>query len=174
MATVQTSGDRVAEVLVRAPGDGPATWAMDSLFERLASAAETDGAFDVSLVTQPPGVATPLHVHTHEAEAFFLLDGTMTSQAGSTLHRLSAGYFIYLPKGVPHAFRVTGTSPVRFLGLTVPGGLMALYDEVGMPATGRRLPGSDGPRVPEEIQRWNEVSPRYGLRVVGPPIPMES
>jgi mannose-6-phosphate isomerase-like protein (cupin superfamily) len=174
MATVQTSGDRVAEVLVRAPGDGPATWAMDSLFERLASAAETDGAFDVSLVTQPPGVATPLHVHTHEAEAFFLLDGTMTSQAGSTLHRLSAGYFIYLPKGVPHAFRVTGTSPVRFLGLTVPGGLMALYDEVGMPATERRLPGSDGPRVPEEIQRWNEVSPRYGLRVVGPPIPMES
>jgi uncharacterized cupin superfamily protein len=49
---------------------------MGSLFERLASAAETFGAFDVSLVTQPPGVATPLHVHTREAEAFFLLDGT--------------------------------------------------------------------------------------------------
>jgi hypothetical protein len=45
-----------------------------------------------------------------------------------------------LPKGVPHAFRVTGTSPVRFLGLTVPGGLMD----------------------------------RYGLRVVGPPIPSET
>ena len=74
---------------------------MGSLFERLASAAETDGAFDVSLVTQPPGVATPLHVHTHEAEAFFLLDGTMSYQAGDTLYRLSAGYFIYLPKGIP-------------------------------------------------------------------------
>jgi mannose-6-phosphate isomerase-like protein (cupin superfamily) len=151
MGIAPTSGDRVGEVLVRGPGEGPATWAMGSLFERLASAAETDGAFGMSLVTQPPGVATPLHVHTREAEAFFLLDGTMSYQAGSTLYRLSAGYFIYLPKGVPHAFRVTGTSPVRFLGLTVPGGLMDLYDEVGMPATERRLPGLDGPPVDEEI-----------------------
>jgi mannose-6-phosphate isomerase-like protein (cupin superfamily) len=174
MVTTQTSNDRVGEVLVRAPGDGPATLAMGSLFERLASAAETNEAFGLSLVTQPPGVATPLHVHTHEAEAFFLLDGTMSYQAGSTLYRLSAGHFIYLPKGVPHAFRVTGTSPVRFLGLTVPGGLMGLYDEVGMPATERRLPGPDGPPVEEEIRRWNEVSPRSGLRVVGPPIPIES
>jgi quercetin dioxygenase-like cupin family protein len=70
-------------------------------------------------VTQPPGIATPLHTHTREAEAFFLLDGTMTYQAGSTLYRLSAGYLIYLPMGVPHAFRVTGTSPVRFLGLAL-------------------------------------------------------
>jgi len=23
----------------------------------------------------------------------------------------------------------------------------------------------------EEISRWNEVAPRYGLEVVGPPIP---
>jgi mannose-6-phosphate isomerase-like protein (cupin superfamily) len=119
---------------------------MGSLFERLASAAETSGTLGVSLVTQPPGVATLLHLHTREAEAFFLLDGTMSYQAGSTLYQLSAGYFIYLPKGVPHAFRVTGTSPVRFLGLAVPAGLMDLYDEVGMPATERRLSGLDGPR----------------------------
>jgi quercetin dioxygenase-like cupin family protein len=80
MGIAPTAGDRVGEVVVRGPGDGPATWAMGSLFERLASAAETDGALGVSLVTQPPGVATPLHVHTHEAEAFFLLDGTMSSK----------------------------------------------------------------------------------------------
>jgi hypothetical protein len=42
-----------------------------------------------------------------------------------------------------------------------------------MPATERRPPGLDGPLVDEEIRRWNEVSPRYGLRVVGPPIPSE-
>jgi quercetin dioxygenase-like cupin family protein len=104
MGSAPTSGDRVGEVLVRGPGDGPATWAMGSLFERLVSAAETAGALGLSLVTQPPGIATPLHIHTREAEAFFLLDGTMTYQAGSTLYRLSAGYFIYLPMGVPHAF----------------------------------------------------------------------
>ena len=79
-----STGEPTGAVLVRGPGEGPATWAMASLFERLASAAETDGAFGLSLVTQPPGVATPLHIHTREAEAFFLLDGTMTYQAGET------------------------------------------------------------------------------------------
>ena len=29
MGTAQTSGDRVGEVLVRAPREGPATWAWD-------------------------------------------------------------------------------------------------------------------------------------------------
>ena len=169
-STAQSTGG----VLVRGPGEGPATWAMASLLERLASAAETDGAFGLSLVTQPPGVATPLHIHTREAEAFFLIDGTMTYQAGENQYQLAAGSFIYLPKGIPHAFRITGASPVRFLGLAVPGGLMGLYDDVGIPAAERRLPGPDGQPMEQEIQRWNETSPQYGLRVVGPPIPNET
>ncbi len=158
-------------LVIRNAGEGPATWAMGSLFERLVSGEESGGALGISLVTQPPGIATPLHVHTHEAEAFYLLDGTITYQAGEARHELSAGSFIYLPSGIPHAFRVTGTVPARFLGLTVPGGLMALYDEVGVPARERRLPGPDATPAEEEIHRWNEAAPRYGLRVVGPPIP---
>jgi quercetin dioxygenase-like cupin family protein len=157
-------------VIVRTPGEGPGTWAMQSLFERLASGSETGGAFDVSVVTQPPGVATPLHVHTNEAEAFYILEGTLTYQAGEAIHHLSTGSFIYLPVGVPHAFRITGDSPARFLGIVAPGGLLDLYDEVGIPATEHRLPGADGLPMDEEIRRWNEAGPRYGLRVVGPPL----
>jgi hypothetical protein len=51
---------------------------------------------------------------------------------------------------------------------------MALYDEVGIPATERRLPGGDGLPMGEEITRWNEVGPRYGLQVVGPPLPEDA
>jgi quercetin dioxygenase-like cupin family protein len=158
-------------VIVRTADEGPATWAMGSLFERLVAGAETDGALGVSLVTQPPGIATPLHVHSHESEAFYLLDGEMSYQAGDTLHRLTAGSFIYLPKGVPHAFRITGKAPARVLAIAVPGNLLALYDEVGIPAAEHRLPGQDGTPFDVEVRRWNEVGPRYGLSVVGPPIP---
>ncbi len=161
-------------ILVRNPGDGPATWALGGLFEQLASAADTAGALGLSLVTQPPGTATPLHVHTREAEAFYLLDGNLTYRAGDQTHRLAAGSFIYLPLGVPHAFRVTGTVPARFLALTAPGGLMTLYDEVGRPAPERRLPGPAETSLPGEIHRWIETSPRYGLRIVGPPIPADA
>jgi mannose-6-phosphate isomerase-like protein (cupin superfamily) len=158
-------------VVVRGPDDSPATWAMGSLFERLASGGETGGAFELTLATQPPGIAPPLHIHTNEAEAFFILDGTMLYRAGDDLHDLVAGSFIYLPAGVPHSFRVTGKSPVRFMSIGAPAGLMDLYDEVGVPAEERRLPGKDGRTREEEIPRWTEISPRYGLKVVGPPIP---
>ena len=158
----------------RPAGSAPATWAMGSLFEQVLSAADSGGVLGMALVTQPPGIATPLHRHTREAEAFFLLDGSMTYRAGDDTFHLCAGDFIWLPEGLPHAFRVTGSTPVRFLGFSSPGGHMALYDEVGIPATERRLPGDDGLPMGEEISRWNEVGPRYGLQVVGPPLPEDA
>jgi quercetin dioxygenase-like cupin family protein len=159
-----------ASVLVREAGGGPATWALGSLFERLASHDETAGAFGMSLVTQPAGAATPLHIHTEEDEAFYLLDGTMTYSADGQIHRLSAGSFIFLPRGLPHAFRVTGSDPVRFLAVALPGPLMNLYDEVGRPAGQHQLPQPDQQVLAADVQRWLEAAPRYGLRVVGPPI----
>jgi quercetin dioxygenase-like cupin family protein len=156
-------------VTARSPGTGTATWAMGALFERLVGVGDTGGELAASLVTQPPGTASPLHVHTREAEAWFLLEGTLTYLAGPRTFRLAAGDFIYLPRDVPHAFRVTGPTPARFLGLALPGRLMELYDEVGVPASRHRLP--DGGVTAADVARWMEVAPRYGIRVVGPPIP---
>ncbi len=162
----------VAEpVVVRHEGDGPSTWAMGSLFERLLGTDDGVEQLGVSLVTQPPGTATPLHVHTRESEGLFVVDGQLTYRAGEDVHRLTSGSFMYLPQGLPHAFRITGQSPARLLFLTLPGALMGLYDEVGIPATEMRLPGADGQPPEVEIPKWNEVGPRYGLEVVGPPIP---
>ncbi len=157
------------KAVVREPGTGSATWAMGSLFEHLLESEESGDRLGVALVTQPPGIATPLHRHTNEAEAFFLLDGEMTYRAGEDTFEVYTGCFVYLPQGLPHAFRTRGK--VHYLALTEPGRLLHLYDEVGVPAPERRLPGGDGRSMPEEIARWNEVGPRYGLEVVGPPIP---
>jgi quercetin dioxygenase-like cupin family protein len=164
------TGTTESLVLHRA-GSGPGTWSMGSLFEHLVESRQTDGLLGMSLVTQPPGIATPLHRHALEAEAMFLLEGRMTYRAGEEEVELSDGDFVFLPKGLPHAFRIRGDKPARLLALTVPGGLMGLYDEVGVAATEMRLPGADGRSMPEEIARWNEIGPRYGLEVVGPPIP---
>jgi mannose-6-phosphate isomerase-like protein (cupin superfamily) len=156
-------------MIARAAGGGPATWAMGGLFERLTNGAETGGILDASLVTQPPGIAPPLHVHTREAEAWYVLDGTLTYQAGDQRVDLEPGGFIFLPQGLPHAFRTTGSVPVRYLALTLPGAVMGLYDEVGTPAPQRRLP--DGGVTGEDVARWLAAAPRYGLQIVGPPIP---
>lgn len=153
------------------PGKARGTWAMGSLFEHLLDDGAADGAIGVALVTQPPGIATPLHKHANEAEAFYLLNGRMSYQAGDDLFELYDGCFIYLPKDLPHAFRIRGDEPARILALTLPGGLLGFYDEVGVPAAELRLPGEDGQPIEEEIPKWAEISPRYGIEVVGPPIP---
>ncbi|WP_227466689.1 cupin domain-containing protein [Nocardioides dongkuii] len=158
-------------VVVTRPGGGRGTWAMGSLFEHLLEAPRDAVGLGVAMVTQPPGIATPLHQHAREAEAFFLLEGRMSYRAGDETHELDAGCFMYLPAGVPHAFRIRGEVPARFLALTAPGGLLNLYDEVGIPATELRLPGADGLSPEVEIPRWVEAGPRYGLEVLGPPIP---
>jgi quercetin dioxygenase-like cupin family protein len=165
------AADAQVQPVVRGPGTGRATWAMGSLFEHLLEAGEGDGSLGAALVTQPPGIATPLHRHTREAEVFYLLEGHLTYRAGDDVHELTDGWFIFLPAGVPHAFRVRGDRPARLLALTAPAGLLALYDEVGVPAAERRLPGADGQTPQVELPRWAEVGPRYGLEVVGPGIP---
>ena len=166
--------DGAASALVRGPGERPGTWVLGSLFERLASGEETGGGFGLSLVTQPPGTATPVHVHTLEDEAFYLLDGTMTYSADGELHRLASGSFIFLPRGRPHAFRVTGDTPVRFLAIAAPGALMSLYDEVGRPAGNHKLPPPDQELLMADVHRWLETAPRYGLQIVGPPLPADA
>ena len=117
------------------------------------------------------GRGDALHRHTNEAEALFILEGRLTYRAGDEQFEMYGGCFIYLPQDVPHAFRIRGDEPARILALTAPGGLLNLYDDVGIPATEMRLPGADGLPLEVEIPRWVENGPRYGLEVVGPPIP---
>jgi quercetin dioxygenase-like cupin family protein len=83
--TQQTTDALPLTALYRPADSAPATWAMGSLFEHLLNAADSGGALGMALVTQPPGIATPLHRHTREAEAFFLLDGSMTYRAGNQM-----------------------------------------------------------------------------------------
>src|SRR6478609_3443447 len=134
-------GSAIADrVSVCRSGEGDAQWAMGSLFEHLVGAGQTGGGLAAMMVSQPPGLATPTHVHTRESEAWLVLDGSVLYRAGEESVSLGAGDFIYLPRNVPHAFRVTGGRPVRYLALSLPGALLDIYREIGVPAAERRLP----------------------------------
>jgi quercetin dioxygenase-like cupin family protein len=148
-------------------GSGTAIWAMGSLFEIALSPEATGGIIGLAQVSQPPGTATPLHRHQREAEVFHVLAGCLRYEAGGVVHELTTGSTMYLPRGVPHRFRITGTETARLLAITVPAGLLDLYTEVGVPAETRTLPAHPDPA---EFARWGEVAPRYGLEVLGPPL----
>ena len=60
-------------MVARAAGSGPPPGVGRAL-HRLVSGAETSGPLGASLVTQSSCTAPPLHVHTREAEAWYLLE----------------------------------------------------------------------------------------------------
>ena len=67
---------------------------MSSLFEHLLESPPGVHRLGLALVTQSPGIATPLHRPTHEAEASYLLDGRMHCRAGGDDHELYDGCFV--------------------------------------------------------------------------------
>lgn len=78
-----------------------------------ATAASTAGALGVVEVRAAPGFSPPLHLHHREDEAFWLLEGSMTVLCDGQTFEASAGSLIWLPRGLPHTFRVDGDTPAR-------------------------------------------------------------
>jgi quercetin dioxygenase-like cupin family protein len=151
--------------LHRPAGSGEAIWAMGSLFEMKLSGQETGGAVGLAEVTQPAGIRTPLHVHHHEAEVFYVLDGRLRYEADGQLHQLGVGSTMYLPPGIAHRFAID--EDARILVFAAPGGLLELYREVGLPAGERNVPAEPDPT---ELARWARHAPAFGLEVLGPPL----
>jgi quercetin dioxygenase-like cupin family protein len=87
-----------------------------------ASAEQTGGAFNLFDVLLPSGYETPLHIHYAEDVAIHVMAGTLDIFWGEERKQAQAGSFFYQPRGMPHGFRVTGTSPARLLYLTFPAG----------------------------------------------------
>ncbi len=91
-----------------------------------ASRASTDGALTV-IESETDGGAPP-HVHSREDEAMYVLKGEVLARVGSDTFRARAGDFIFMPRGVQHAWDVVGER-ARVLIVATPGGLELFLDE---------------------------------------------
>jgi mannose-6-phosphate isomerase-like protein (cupin superfamily) len=90
-----------------------------------ASAAMTGGAFTVFEENQPAD--TPLHVHEHEDELFYVLEGEHVFQVGTEEFRVGPGGLVFAPRGVPHAQRRVVPRTGRVLVLTSPAGFEGFF-----------------------------------------------
>ena len=59
-----------------------------------------------------PGRGPELHRHPYE-EVFLILEGEATFTLGDETRVARAGEFLIAPPGVPHAFKNTGSGPLR-------------------------------------------------------------
>ncbi|WP_267290659.1 cupin domain-containing protein [Mycobacterium hackensackense] len=74
------------------------------------------GRFDVS-----EGEAPPYHKHTREDEVFMLVKGTALLWYDDEEMELSEGGIVFLPKNIPHAYRIT-SKKADLLMINTPAG----------------------------------------------------
>lgn len=85
------------------------------------------GIFDAIV---PAGEGPPVHVHRDEDEIFHLLEGRYQFYLDGALFERTAGDSVFLPKGVPHSFRVISDRAGRHLTMLTPGGFERFFLEV--------------------------------------------
>ena len=156
-----------ARAVVLGPGEGTPIWFLGNLMMVKATAQSTNGAYGLLESLIPAGASPPLHVHHREDEAFWVLEGTLTIRCGAESFEAKAGSYVFLPRGVPHTFRVDGDAPARMLTLLTPGGGEAFFIEGGRPAEQPTLPPQGAP----DLARLERVAHQFGSEFVGPPLP---
>jgi quercetin dioxygenase-like cupin family protein len=131
-----------------------------------ARSDQTDGAYAIVELTGAPGDMPPLHVHTHDDEGFYVLEGALRLHIGpaDVLH-LRPGEFALAPRGICHTYVVESERPARWLTISN-GGFDRFVEELSVPARYSGLPDEPEMPPPDELAH---VSERHGIVILGPP-----
>lgn len=116
-----------------------------------ASAESTGGAF--SIIEEIAPLDTPLHVHHHHDEIFYVLEGDHVFTVGGTEFAAGPGDLVFGPRGVPHAQRRLIPRTGRILAMFSPAGFEGFFRDLAEAAR-------DGQVRPEEM---NRIAAAYGL-----------
>jgi mannose-6-phosphate isomerase-like protein (cupin superfamily) len=160
-------GENAVTGLGTAASSGALLTFLDSLLAIRADADGTAGRLGLSESWAPHGHASPLHVHSREDEAFFVIDGEMQFWRGDEEpFRLGPGGLAWLPRERIHAFTVT-SSTAHFLVIMTPAGFEDVF-RTGTPTGDVTLP-SPGPPATADLDRAAAALARAGVTVLGPP-----
>ncbi|MEU7903479.1 cupin domain-containing protein [Actinoplanes sp. NPDC049118] len=144
--------------------EGEATHFLGSLALRKCGGRQSDGQLAVVEFVHPPGFAPPLHRHTREDEAFYVIDGDIEGRCEDETFQARAGDFIWLPRGLAHTF-IVGSGGARVLTLATPAGFEDFVAEVGHPATSRSLP----PATEPDLAVLGHAAQLHGIELLDPP-----
>lgn len=133
------------------------------IYRFLATGRETAGTYVLFEAIVPPGGGPPPHVHSREEEGFYVLSGEITFHVHDERIVATAGRFVNIPVGTPHAFKNESGQPASMLITLAPAGLEEMFFECGVELP----PGSTEapPPTSVEIERLLKIAPRYGIEI---------
>jgi len=98
----------------------------------------------------------PVHIHPHQDEWFYVMEGEVLFQVGSERKTLRAGESMLGPRGIPHGFMGAGSTPAHMIIAFTPAGMMeGFFREAAVP---------NGPPMDARLFA------NYDMEYVGPPL----
>jgi mannose-6-phosphate isomerase-like protein (cupin superfamily) len=77
----------------------------------------------------PPRLIAPRHLHRHDDEAWYVLEGTLRVQVGRDEVEAHAGSAVFVPRGTPHTYWNPVPGPLRYL-LVMTSNIYRLIGEI--------------------------------------------
>ncbi len=127
----------------------------------LLSGNDTNGAQEVFEDIVQPNIGPPRHIHEHQDETFFFLEGDFIAEIDGTLYEMSAGDVAFIPRGTVHAFKNVGSTAGRLRYIFTP----ALKMEKMFRAFHAALDG--GALSADDMAK---IAHQNGQTMVGPPL----
>jgi quercetin dioxygenase-like cupin family protein len=144
-----------------------AYWFLSNLVVIHVTGAESEGRFSLLEFLMPADDATPLHVHRHESQTTYVLEGEVTFHLPGVKRVLRRGECIHQPAGVPQTEHVTSAGPARVLDIGCPAGFEHFVAAIGRPAPRLTLPPPA--RAAPDLDELAAVASAHGIELLGPP-----
>lgn len=125
----------------------------------IAEGDQTEHAFSlIQTRHEPPGFGPPLHLHRDAAEAFYVLEGSYLMYTDERQDLCPPGTFVYVPRRVPHTFKVVSQEAGRKLNLFSPAAMVGFFEALSHAET-------NGGATPDLLDR---IADENDMEILGP------
>lgn len=126
----------------------------------MLSSADTQGQSFVFEAISPPGLFVPPHVHQHEDEYGYIVEGTYEIFVNGQTHEATTGAVLYFPRHTAHGFRNIGSTTGKMIWLSTPGdNVDPFFEALGA------LPAD----APPDMETVMGIFTGHGMQVLPPP-----
>jgi quercetin dioxygenase-like cupin family protein len=135
-------------------------------FHFRTTSAETGGSLAIIDITMSPGSEPIRHIHANEDETIIVHSGAIHYFAGEEKIIAQKGDVVFLPRGVPHHFKVI--SPIANVTLVLtPGGFEHFFEGITFPFEGDDLPPVTSDAFSEEKRaRVKRLSEKFHVQLL--------
>ncbi|MGI9547362.1 MAG: cupin domain-containing protein [Flavobacteriaceae bacterium] len=123
--------------------------------------SQTNGSHAIFEDIVEPGIGPGRHIHHHQDETFFFLEGRFEAEIDGKRYYMKPGDVAFIPRGTVHAFKNVGDNPGRLRyvfspALTMEDMFRELYQAL-----------DKGPLSDELMAK---IARKHGQEFVGPPL----